>query len=106
MVILIAAGIGVLIGFSIALSFGILATVKHSQLVQSGQGGSWAIFIAVAVSVFFLTIFYGYSGLPTPTGGEISNQFYFDIFYSFMFFGAAPGLGLIVGAWAAKYKYY
>lgn len=105
MVLLIAAGFGGILGFSIAISFGILATVKHSKLVQSGHGGSWKIFIAVAVSVFFLTAFYGASCLPVQASGEPSEQSYYDLFYSFIFIGASPGLGLIAGSWAAKYKY-
>jgi len=106
MLVLMAAGIGGLIGFAIAISFGILATVKHSHLVQSGQGGSWAIFVAVAVSVFFLTALYGFSCLPPQFSGEPSEQYYYNNFYDFLFFGASPGIGLIVGSWAAKYKYY
>ena len=105
MVILIAAGFGGILGFSIAISFGILATVKHSQLVQSGQGGLWKIFTAIAVLVFIITALFGYSCLPVQSSGEPSEQFYYDVFYSFIFFGASPGFGLIAGAWAAKYKY-
>ena len=97
----IVAIFGALIAGVVALVPGIIAVICHSRARKRGHG-SWGTYWAIAIIAAIVCIALGavlLIGFGDGTGAPTEED-YTRLIVSFALFGASPGIGMTLGAFA------